>query len=226
MAEQRPRTAAIGVIALWGAASALLLSAGVCVGGAPAEYDLTVIVLAPDVGPSQVALSYPTVMDHEAVAGGIRELAERTGAAIGEVEMRDERRGRGMEEEGTAASFLALGLLLPRAGALPVGPIVRSLPDWSRMRLVFVVGEKATYSGPVDTNADGFVVRLVNRMKPYEYDVERKTRSAPPGEARPEEERPSGALLPAALIGLPAGLIVGWLLGDVRFRSHAPRPRG
>jgi hypothetical protein len=213
----------MGVIASWGAAFALLLSAGVCLAGAPPEHDLTVIVLAPDVGPAQVALSYPTVMDHEVVAEGIRELAERSGASIGEVEIEDELRGRGMEEEGTAASFPALGLLRPRTRALPVGPIARSLPDWNRMRLVFVVGENAAYSGPVDTEADGFVVRLVNRMKPYEYDVERKTGRVAPREAEAEGERPPGALLPVALIGLPAGVIVGWLLGDVSPRRRVSR---
>jgi hypothetical protein len=226
MGERRQRHTARWTALVAGVASALLCAADVCSAGAPSAtgYDLTVIVFAPDTAPAQVALSYPRIMDHEVVTEAIRELGRQTGALIGEVEIRDEQRARGMPAEGTAAKFMAPGLLRWHTGALPVGPIIRSLPAWSRMRLVFIVGENASFSGPTDTEAEGFVVRFVNRMKPYEYDVERKTGRVSPRQAPLEEGKLSGALLPTALIGLPAGLIVGWLLGDVRPRRRAPTP--
>jgi hypothetical protein len=218
MGEWR-RPKARWIAAAWGAAAAVLCWPAVA--GAPREHDLTAIVLASDEGPTYVALSYPEVIDHQAVADGIRQLAEQTGASVGQVEITDSQQAQGMPGEGTAAQFTAEGLVRVRTGALPVGPIIRSLPHWSRMRLVFIMGDDFPFVGPGDTAADGFVLQLVNRMKPYEYDVERKSGGAAPEQEMVEEELGLGALLPAALIGLPAGLIVGWLLGDVRPGQHA-----
>ncbi len=217
MAERRRK--AWWIAAAWGVAAAVVCRPAVA--AAPPEHDLTVIVFASDTGPAQVALSYPEVIDHQALADGIRRLAEQTGASVGQVEITDSQQAQGMPGQGTAAQFAAEGLVRVRTGALPVGPIIRSLPHWRRMRLVFMVGDDFPFVGPGDTAADGFVLRLVNRMKPYEYDVERKSGGVAPEEETVEEESGAGALLPAALIGLPAGLIVGWLLGDVRPGQHA-----
>ncbi len=232
------------VAALWWALATLASAVGLCAapGRVADGYDCTVIVFAPDAGPAQVALSYPTVIDHTTLREGIQSLAQATGASIRQVEVEDGQQARGGPAKGTAAQFTADGLLRPHTGALPVGPIIRSLPHWHRMRLAFMVGEQFTFAGPSDASADGFVVRLVNRMKPYEYDVERKSGGAAAPEAAEEEKPASRALLPAVLIGLPAGFLVGWLLGDVAparprrkhandsgrrpGQSHVPGPRG
>lgn len=220
MGEWR-RPKARWIAAAWGAAAAVLCWAAVA--AAPREHELIVIVFASDAGPAHVALSYPEVIDHQAVADGIRRLAEQTGASVEQVEITDSQRAQGMPGQGTAAQFTAEGLVRVRTGALPVGPVIRSVPHWRRMRLVFMVGEDFPFVGPGDTAAGGFVVRLINRMKPYEYDVERKSGGVAPEQRTFEEEAGSGALLPAALIGLPAGLIVGWLLGDVRPKRRVSR---
>jgi hypothetical protein len=186
---------------------------------APGQYDLTVIVVAPDVGPAQVALSYPRVVDHKVVQAGLEALAKATGAKLSGVRIEDTQQARGFPGKATAAQFTATGLVRPASGALPLGPIMRSLKDWQRMRVVFLMGEGFRFTGPTDASADGFVVKLVNRMKPYEYDVERKSVAAAAASKQADEEKKRSALLPAVLVGLPAGLIVGWLLGDVRTRG-------
>ena len=184
------------------------------------DYDLTVIVFAPDLGPAQVALSYPKLVDHATLRQAIAQLAQKTGATVSGLQIQDGRQARGLPEPGTAAEFSVQGLLNPRGGALPVGPIIRSLPEWRRLRLVFMVGEAFTFLGPTQAMADGFSVRLVSRMKPYEYDVERSSREAAPTKAvAAEEEQVSSALLPAILVGLPAGFLVGWLLSDVKLKG-------
>lgn len=189
------------------------------------SYDLMVLVYAPDEGPARAALSYPTVVDHKAIERGLEELGRRSGARIGEVRISEGRLGRGMPEAGTSVEFAAEGLVREGQGALPVGPIVRSLVEWRRMRLVFVVGESFRFAGPQSTEADGYRVQLVSSMKPYEYDVERRSSrlSAPEGVAKPPPA-PAG-LIPAALIGLPAGVAMGWLvLGEwPRGRTRASR---
>jgi len=187
------------------------------------QYDLMVIVVAPDAGPEQVALSYPKVVDHKAVQEGLAALAKATGAKLSGVKIEDMQQARGFPGKGTAAQFTAVGLVRPNSGALPVGPIIRSLKDWQRMRLVFMVGEGFRFAGPTDAAADGFVVKLINRMQPYEYDVERKSVAAAARSKQAAEEKKRSALLPAVLIGLPAGLIVGWLLGDVRPKQRGKR---
>ena len=183
-------------------------------------YDLTVIIVAPDIGPAQVALSYPKLVDHAALQQAIGALAAKTGASVTDLQIEDGRQGRGLPETGTAAQFSARGLLDPRGSALPVGPIIRSLPEWRHMRLVFMVGEAFRFMGPAEAVADGFSVQLVTRMKPYEYDVERKSgEAAPRSEVAAKQEQVSSALLPAMLVGLPAGFLVGWLLSDVKLKG-------
>jgi len=101
---------------------------------------------------------------------------------------------------------------------LPVGAVIRSLPDWQHMRLAFVVGEQFTFLGPTGAIADGFAVRLINQVAAYEYDVERMSeRLTPPREPDLPARRPP--LLPAALIGAVTGLAAGWMLA-------APLSRG
>lgn len=195
------------------ACALLLLSLAGAAAAAP--YDLMVLVYAPDDGPAQVALGYAGLVDHTVVRNGIAELARRSGAAISGINLRDQQQGQGVPAKATAAEFTAIGLLSPLTGALPVGAIIRSLPEWQHARLVFVVGERFTFTGPVSVRADGFSLQLVNAMKPYEYDVERSTEGAPATApaVRPRKARPQ-PWLPALLIGLPIGALVGWLASD------------
>ena len=205
------------IASLWWALAALASAVGLpaAQGQAADDYDLTVIVFAPDAGPAQVALSYSSLIDRSTLLQGLDALAQAAGVSIGQVEVEDGQQARGDPEKATAAQLTVNGLVRPQTGTLPLGPIIRALPNWHRMRLVFIVGEQFSFGGPSDASADGFVVRLVNRMKPYEYDVERKSGGVATPEAAAEEKPLSRALLPAVLIGLPAGFLVGWLLGDV-----------
>jgi hypothetical protein len=88
------------------------------------------------------------------------------------------------------------------------------------MRIVFLLDEGFAFSGPGDAAADGFVVRLVNQMEAYEYDVERMTGKVEVG----GEAAPSGGelapVLPAVAIGAVPGLVLGWLLADRRGRER------
>jgi hypothetical protein len=214
---------------LAGAPAGGLGAAGEAADGVP--YDLIVLVYAPEAGPAQVAMSYPKVVDHAAIEQGLVELARRTGARISGVRISNGRQGRGMAEVGTAAEFTATGLLDQLRGrplgALPVGPMIRSLPEWRHLRLVFMVGEGFPWSGPGTTTADGFSVRLLSGMQPYEYDVERKSSRLAPREvarkrvgATRRAARTSGAVLPALLMGLLAGFAIGWLATGKRQRTR------
>jgi hypothetical protein len=175
-------------------------------------YDLTVIVVVPEIGPAQVAIGYPKVVDHAVIGKGLGELAQRTGAVVSSVEIREGQQGRGMSETGTAVAFAAAGLIREGQGVLPVGPIIRSLPEWEHMRLVFLVGGAFSWTGPGTATADGYAVRVVSSMKPIEYDVERKSSRLTPPPVTPRQHPVSAAVLPAVLIGLPAGLLIGWLV--------------
>ncbi len=175
-------------------------------------YDLTVIVYAPEAGPAQVAMSYPRLVDHDAIRKGLDELAQRTRSVLAGTNIVDGQQGRGISETGTAVEFAATGLVREGQGALPVGPIIRSLPNWQHMRLVFVVGATFRWVGPQSAYADGFAVQVISSMKPIEYDVERKNRAlAPPAGAKAQIQG-APATLPAVLIGLPAGFAIGWLI--------------
>jgi hypothetical protein len=198
------------------AAAAVLLATGTSWGQVEVEYDLTLLVVSPEAGPAQVAFSYPRVVDHNELSAGIAELARATGAVVSQVEIVDGPLARGSSQEGTAGEFAAAGLIRRQTGALPLGPLIRALPDWHRARLVFVVPGKFGLVGPRDTTADGFLVRLVNDMQPYEYDVERKSVGSGPSAQATEASRRTGPMVSVALIGLPAGFLVGWLLGDRR----------
>jgi hypothetical protein len=182
----------------------------------PAEYDLTVLVLDRDVDSTRVALSYSHTVDHSVLGAAFDELMAGVGASADDVLMEDAPMSGGVSQVATAAEFTAGGLLADPSGMLPVGMIVRSLPEWRRMRLVFVLDEEYQFAGPHDAEADGFVVRLLNAMQAYEYDVERNSgpRAAPSTPAAEKAETIS--LLPAVLIGMAAGFVLGWVFGDRR----------
>jgi hypothetical protein len=185
----------------------------------PADYDLMVLVVARDTRFTQVSLSYSRVMDHGLLRESIDEMMARTHGRAEAVVVEDGPLGRGVGPQATAAQFAAPGLLDRESGVLPVGVVARSLPEWQRMRLAFLVEERFPFYGPEDTSADGLVVRLVNAVAAYEYDVERSsgTTVAP---AAPVPAQPGAiSLLPAVLIGLPTGLLLGWAFGDRRGRE-------
>ena len=199
--------------------SAPAARAGGGAGSSARPYDLTVIVLSRAPAPTQVALGYPRVIDEARLRAGIAELGERAGVKVSEVRIEEAPLGTGSRERATAAQFLAPGLIEGGTGLLPVGAIVRSLPDWEHMRIVFVPEEGFRLSGPRDATVGGFAVRLVNQMEAYEYDVERMSgKAGPTGEAVPSEGH-SVPLLPAIAIAVPPGLLLGWLLADRRGRG-------
>ena len=191
----------------------------------PPRCDLTVLVVDRPVTAAhwpptpQVALSYAHLVDHERLRASIEDLMARGGGSAGQIVIEDaplEVQTEATEkppELATAAQFQAPGLVDARSGVLPVGAIIRSLPDWRHMRLIFVVGEGFPFGGPYQTAADGFVLRLINQVEAYEYDVERMSGKLAPAGETSIPERPSAPLLPAALIGAVAGLAAGWLLG-------------
>jgi len=213
----------------WGAFAALLLLLSVSLQSTPSaegatgdDYDLTVLVFAAD-GPTQVALSYSRTVDHGELRDGLEDLLAHADGTPGELVIQDGPLERGSSRQATGAQFAAPGLVDARTGMLPVGSIVRSLPAWRHMRLVFVMPEGFQFAGPGSAVVDGFAVALVNRMKAYEYDVERKSgRVVPPEEAGSLRPR-AVSLLPAVFIGLPTGFLLGWVFSDRRGRASAAR---
>jgi len=205
-------------------------------------YDIVVMVIASGSGDPQVALSYARPVSHRALRSGIEGLARGTGAKVSGVAIRDARVARGIAEKGTDAEFSAAGLI-GEDGPLPVGPIIRSLPEWEHMRLVFALREDYPFAGPFDVTADGFGVRLVNRVATYEYDVERISKTgraqdrsgvagslgssgAGAAESLPSARGLSQQLLWAALIALPSGLLLGWLVYGWLARAGRRRREG
>lgn len=191
-------------------------------------YDLTFLVLARGPQVPEVAVSYSHQIGHDALRAGLEELARRTGARLEGVSISDGPLGREPTPVGTGASFRAPGLLDRRSGALPVGPVARSLPEWRRMRMLFLLDEEFPFRGPGDVAADGFAVSLLSRVAPYEYDVERMTGPA----ARPAPDRPPAvppdpgpSPLLAGLVGAPIGFVLGWVVPVTRrARSQTESP--
>ncbi len=189
----------------------------------PAPYDLTVVVLATGPGPTQVALSYSHQVDHDRLREAIRELCGLVNCQATEVAIRDEPLEGGSSVLCTSAEFGAAGLVRAGRGALPVGPVVRSLPEWRHLRLLFMAGENYPFCGPMDSMVDGFAVRLVNRLVAYEYDVELKGgRVVPPDESAPSD-RPREPLLLSALLGAPSGFLFGLIVSTGQHRKSARR---
>jgi hypothetical protein len=175
-------------------------------------------------------VSYAERVDHQTLQAGIEGLGARTGATVSEVRVLDQPQEPGAKTLATSAQFTAKGLLPGNTGALPVGAFLRTLPGWQHLRLIFMVGESFRLTSPMSAQVDGFSVRLVNAMKPYEYDVERKNSSsgntpAPEVAPRPSRAQPQ-PWLPAMLIGLPVGVLFGWLAGERKpANSKAHRTR-
>lgn len=218
----------------------LLLVCGPALAAA-APYDIMVMVAATGDKPPQVAISYASATDQSALRAGIETLGKRAHCRPEQVVIRDAPLARQVAAPGTDAQFLAPGMI-DTSGRLPVGPIVRSLPNWSHMRLVFLLPPNYPFAGPGDVTADGLAVRLVNRVATYEYDVERISEEPSPAsvaggptagaKGAGKKAAPSAAaeasrqVLPAALIGLPSGLLVGWLLYGWRGRRSRARRAG
>jgi hypothetical protein len=182
----------------------------------PAEYDLTVLVFDRDVASTRIALSYSHTVDHSVLRAAFDELMAGVGGSAEDIVVEDAPMASDVSEVATAAELSARGLLAESSGMLPVGVIVRSLPEWRRMRLVFVLDEEYQFAGPHDAEADGFVIRLLNAMQAYEYDVERNSgpRAAPSTPAG--EKAGIISLLPAVVIGIASGFVLGWVFGARR----------
>ncbi len=208
-----------------------LLTLWSALGGAGAEapepssapYDLTVVVLATGPGPTRVALSYSHQVDHDRLGEAIRQLCLLANCQATEVAISDVPLEEDSAVLSTSAEFAAEGLVRAGRGALPVGPVVRSLPEWRHLRLVFMAGENYPFCGPTNTMVDGFAVRLVNRLVAYEYDVELKSgRVVPPEESAPSD-RAREPLLLSALLGAPSGFLFGLLISTKKQKKSARR---
>lgn len=229
---------ALLAVTTWGAVFADVH--GVMAAPASTPYDIMVMVAASGGKPAQVAISYPEAIDQASLRAGIAELGRRGRFTPGQVVIRDAPLAQQVATPGTDAQFVAPGFIDP-SGRLPVGPIIRSLPKWNHMRLVFLLDPNYPFSGPADVAADGLSVRLVNRVATYEYDVERisgklsttgeasdaadaAAAQAPGAEGKsPRVPGVSHQVLPAVLIGLPSGLLAGWLLHGWRGRRGRTR---
>jgi len=215
------------LLTLWAFAACTDLAAASAAGrpSEPPRCDLTVLVLArPLKGASWpasvlVALSYSRIVDHQRLRASIADLMARVGGRPGEIVIEDAPLelqtdpSEGKLPLATAAQFQAPGLIRAQSGVLPVGAIIRSLPDWRHMRVVFVVDDQFPFRGPHQAAADGFVLRLINQVEAYEYDVERMSGKVSPPEQASLPGPPPAPLLPAVLIGMVTGFAAGWLLG-------------
>ena len=213
----------LGLLALL---SFSLLGSPAARASAVTEYDLTVLVMATAEGPDRVAISYAHVVNHSQLAAGVLRLARATRVATGGVGMREESVARGSTEKATSAEFTAPGLVRGRSAALPVEAIADSLPDWRRMQLVFVVGDKYTFTGPASGAANGYRIRLMSGPTAYQYDVERTGLGEQPGGQADSGQRgkPGGVSgqragslwggIRMALIGLSAAAacVAAWIL--------------
>jgi len=182
----------------------------------PVEHDVTVLVMATGEGPDRVAISYAHVVNHSQLAAGVLRLARATRVATGEVSVREEPVARGSTEKATSAEFTAPGLVRGRSGGLPVEAIADWLPDWRRMQLVFVVGDRYTFAGPASGETSGYSLRLMSGTTAYQYDVERIGGGGQAeGQADPGQRASSlwGGIR-MALIGLSAAAacVAAWIL--------------
>ena len=186
-----------------------------------AEYDLVVLVVAEAGQAELVALSYTRAIESAALKESIERLGEAAGCRVSGISIREVPVQRGARELASDADFAAPGLIDLRGGGLPVGPMIRSFADWNRMRLVFLVGDEFPFAGPGDAEVDGFAVRLLRRVAPYEYDVERRRgtpqaggETAPPGPPR-SPLLGSFAWTAGGLCGA-VGLLLGWFVSGWR----------
>jgi len=187
-----------------------------------AEYDLVVLVVAEAGQAELVALSYTRAIESAALKESIERLGEAAGCRVSGISIREVPVQRGARELASDADFAAPGLIDVRGGGLPVGPMIRSFADWNRMRLVFLVGDEFPFAGPGDAEVDGFAIRLLRRVAPYEYDVERRRGTAlAGGDMTPLPGPPRSPLLDSfawtagGLCGA-VGLLLGWFVSGWR----------
>ena len=143
---------------------------------AAADYDVTVLVLATEEGPDQVAISYARVVDHAELATAVKSLSRQLGVTPGNLSLQEEPVQRGSAERATSAGFSAPGLVSGRSGELPVLAIARALPNWRHLQVAFLVGRGFAFHGPRDGEIAGYRIRLVGQDTAYQYDVERMDR--------------------------------------------------
>ena len=187
--------------------------------GVGIPYDLVVIVMAGSEGPARVALSYAEQVNHRRLRAAIGSLGAETDARIWGVAAADEAPERGSRGLATGAEFTATGLVAP-GGGLPVAPLAEALPDWRRMRLVFVVDEDFPFTGPnTYTEADFSIVLIRHAGEPgepdsavhvYEYDVVRMNGGTAPAVAsgRQPPKRPARPGAPFRRLGTPAAVVL------------------
>ncbi len=229
MSDARPSCTRVRRLRAAGARAALLLcvaclSSSAAPGAAPGpaagpDYDLAVLVIARDPHVALVGLGYSRSIDHKLLEESIDKLMARAHGRAEQLVIEDSPLGEAPVRLVTEAQFAAPGLIDREGGVLPVGVIARSLPEWRRMRLAFLVEEQFPFHGPGDASADGLVVKLINDMQAYEYDVERNSEpTAAPTTPEPVRPKPVSPL-PAALIGMPTGFLLGWVFGERRGRT-------
>jgi len=235
------RGLAVAVAVLAAVASSLLAGAGGAAESAPQgvgiPYDLVVMVMAGDDGRARVALSYAEQVNHQRLRAAIGRLGTETGARITNLVTSDEPPERGSRTLATAAEFAATGLLEPGRAPLPVSAFAEALPDWRRMRLVFVVGEDFPFTGPNTYTGPDFSIALMKHageptesgsaVHVYEYDVVRMNGGTAPTAAsgRQPPKRPARAAVPFRRLRTPAAvaLAIGALAGAWFVLSRARR---
>jgi hypothetical protein len=143
-----------------------------------------VLVIADPRGGAVVALSYASRVDHGQLRDAIGRLTARTKGRFSGLAIEDKPLETHSRALATAAEFSAEGLLAPRGGALPLVPILDSLPGWRHLRAVFVVPQGFVFAGPETIETPGLTLRLLKGRDVYEYDVVRISGgAAPPGAA-------------------------------------------
>ncbi len=193
-------------------------------------YDLVVLVVAVPGAAERVAVSYAGLLDGERLRGAVQRLAAGTGARITGLVVVDEPVARGSQVRATAAEFTAKGLLGPGGGPLPVAVLAETLPEWRRMRLVFVVGENFQFAGPDRYDGKGFSATLIKGTDVYEYDVVKMNgESAPAAEPGHQGRKlpvrggasSRGALIAAVVVSAAAAWFAWW---RSKRRARGQRP--
>ena len=186
-----------------------------------------VLVIANSPGPTPVALSYARAVNHERLRAAIAGLAARTGSPVSGLVIEDKPLETKSQVASTAAEFLAEGLAPPNGAPLPVQPFLEALPDWTHLRLVFVVGKGFIFAGPEADLGAGFAVQLIKGADVYQYDVVRMTgKPSAPVESSKSAQRPTSRrpLWGAAAAGLMAVLVAAvWLLVARGRVTHRPQ---
>lgn len=194
-------------------------------------YDLVVLVVARPGAAERVAVSYAGLVEGERLRGAVQRLAAETGARVTGLVVSDEPVARGSQVRATAAEFTAKGLLGPSGGPLPVAAFAEALPEWRRMRLVFVVGESFPFTGPDRYAGESFSATLIKGTDVYEYDVVKMNgESAPAAEPSHQGRKlpvrggasSRGAPIAAAAATVAAAAWFAWWRSKRRARGRRP----